>query len=474
MAGYIWYDLECSGLLPAYDVPFQAAFIRTDEHLVVEEELVLRARVPDHIVPAPDAMIVTGQRPLDLVDAPLSQTQLMSEIAAFIAKAAPATILGFNQLAYDEEIIRAGQFQNLLRPYVTSLDGNRRADVLTMTRAIAVLAPGAIAIPKRDGRPVFRLVDVCRANGIDLGEDAAHDALNDVRATIALFRLLRDRAPDLVAALMENADKRSVQRKLDAGGVFGLINFGKILPVAALMASPTNPSSMAVADLGVDPASYLDFSQPELAAVMAAKGARPIRSVKLNAQPLLLPWNQVRAAAGVEEIVEALHRQRLLQINRHDGFWKTLPAAIAGRFADREPSAWPEGRLYDRFITDADARACQTWHRLAWEQRVPYAAETIADDRLRAFANRIAFLEAPHALGPEARRRGDAWLRHRLTTTDEVPWLTLHGGMARCAALRAQARDVDLCDRLDEISAWYAERLRLVDDKSLEPLADAL
>lgn len=181
----------------------------------------------------------------------------------------------------------------------------------------------------------------------------------------------------------------------------------------------------------------------------------------------------MRAAAGVDEAAEELHRKRLLQINAHDGFWKTLQAALAGRFADREPSAWPEGRLYDRFITDADARTCQTWHRLAWKQRVPYAAETIADDRLRAFANRIAFLEAPHVLSPEARRRGHAWLRHRLTTTDEVPWLTLHGAMARCAALRAKAQDVDLCDRLDEISAWYAERLRLAGDRPVEPLADA-
>lgn len=460
MAGYIFYDLECTGLSPAHDVPVQAALIRTDEHLVVVEELVVRARVPDHVVPAPDALVVTGLRPGDLTDAPLSQTQMLRDIAAFIAKAAPAVIMGYNTLAYDEEILRAALFQNLLPPYLTSLDGNRRADVLTMTKAIAALTPGAIRIPEKDGRQVFRLGEVCRANAIDLDEDAAHDALNDIRATIALFRLLRERAPDLVASFMENADKRSVQRRLDAGGVFGLVAFGKIVPMAALMTSPTNPSSLALADLRIDPASWLDRSQAELSAALASRGERPVRTVKLNAQPMLLPWTDVHDAAGCDDAASALHRDRLLQINKHDGIWKTLPQALAARYADRKPSPWPEARLYERFVTDADSRACQTWHHLPWEQRIAFAAEAIADERLRAFANRLAFLEAPHVLSPAAWQRGRAWLAHRLTTADEVPWLTLPGALRRVAELRAGLAEDEVGRRahLDEIEHWLRQR----------------
>lgn len=460
MAGYIFYDLECTGLSPAFDVPVQSAFIRTDAHFVVEEELVLRARVPDHVVPAPDALMVTGLCPRDLTDAPLSQTQMLREIAAFIAKAAPAVIMGFNALAYDEEIVRAALFQNLLPPYLTSLDGNRRADVLLMTRAVAALRPGAIRIPEKDGRQVFRLGDICRANAIDLDEDAAHDALNDVRATIALFRLLRERAQDLVASLMENTDKRSVQRRLDAGGVFGLVAFGRIVPVAPLMTSPNNPSSLALADLRIDPATWLDRSQAELSAALASRGEKPVRTVKLNAQPMLLPWAEVHDAAGRNEEAFALHRDRLLQINAHDGIWKTLPHALAARYEGREPSPWPEARLYERFVTDADARACQTWHHLDWEKRVAFAAEAIADERLRAFANRLAFQEAPHLLSLAALERGRAWLAHRLTTADEVPWLTLPRALRRVAELRAGLAEDEVGRRghLDEIERWLRQR----------------
>ncbi len=41
-----------------------------------------------------------------------------------------------------------------------------------------------------DGRPSFRLEDLTRANG--LSHESAHDALSDVRATIALARLIRE------------------------------------------------------------------------------------------------------------------------------------------------------------------------------------------------------------------------------------------------------------------------------------------
>ena len=46
-----------------------------------------------------------------------------------------------------------------------------------------------------DGRPSFKLEHLSAANG--LAHEAAHDALSDVRATIALARLIRDKQPRL-------------------------------------------------------------------------------------------------------------------------------------------------------------------------------------------------------------------------------------------------------------------------------------
>ncbi|SIQ36605.1 exonuclease domain-containing protein [Bosea sp. TND4EK4] len=459
MAGYIFYDLECTGLSPAFDVPVQAAFVRTCDDLVVQDELVLRARPPDHIVPSPEALLVTGLRPSDLIEAPLDQLGMMQAIAAFIEAAAPATIIGFNSLKYDEEMLRQAFFQNLLPPYQTSLGGHRRADVLVMARAVAALDPGAIRVPEQKGKPSFRLGELCRLNGIGLTEEDAHDALADVHATIELFRLLRERSPTLMAALLENADKRHVQARLDAGGLLGLLAFGTIIPVTGLMTAPANPSSMAVADLSVDPASYLDLPPAELVAAMNARGERPIRMVKLNAQPVLLPWSLFRHAAAPCE-TDAVHLERIRQISAHDDIWSTLPTALEMRFADRAPSPWPEGQLYDHFIPNGDARACVTWHRLDWDRRTAFAAENFSDERLRAFANRHAFLTAPQTLCDNGRRKGQDWLLHRLTTSEDVPWLTLPRALARCVELKVASNNDSERSHLDEIALWLAERLK--------------
>lgn len=98
------------------------------------------------------------------------------------------------------------------------MPGLARADVLIMLRAVAMLALDAITIPMTpQGKPTMRLGPVCRANGIVFDEADAHDALNDVHATIALFRLLRERAPaaspgEEVLARLARAHPRQIKR----------------------------------------------------------------------------------------------------------------------------------------------------------------------------------------------------------------------------------------------------------------------
>ena len=60
---YVIYDLETSGLDPAWNVPLQAALLHTDAELKPLGELSLRCRLPAHIVPAPGALLTTGIRP---------------------------------------------------------------------------------------------------------------------------------------------------------------------------------------------------------------------------------------------------------------------------------------------------------------------------------------------------------------------------------------------------------------------------
>lgn len=460
---FLFYDLETSGLAPAWNVPLQAAFVTTHSDLCPLHETVLRAGLPAHVMPAPDALLVTGLDPDRIEAAPLSQLELMRTIADILEAASPAAIIGFNTMAYDEEVLRHSAFHTLLPPYATSMPGFARADVLIMLRAVAMLAPGVVTFPMTpQGKPTMRLGPVCRANGIVFHEADAHDALNDVHATIELFRLLRERAPTIIAAMMANAHKSGPAGLLARPEALGLGLFKGIIPAGGIMPVPGNASSWAVADLTVDP-TYLDATPEQLGEMLFANGERPIRLVKTNAQPILLPWEMAAPAAQGEVPRDGELQARLARIRGRACFRDNLAIALSGRFAGKEPSPWPDDSLYSGgFISREDAITSRRWHEVEWDQRVRLGRELLGDVRLKAFANRWAWLEAPGELSTAEREKGAAWFDHRLDTQDDVPWLTRGAALRRIAALKAGAgpSNSNRVRRLDAIERWIAARGR--------------
>lgn len=458
---FVIYDLETSGLEPAWNVPLQAAMIHTDAHLNPLGELSLRCRLPAHIVPAPGALLTTGIRPEQLEQAPLSSCEMLGIIAKALEAWAPATIIGYNTLKFDEEMLRHAFFTHLMQPYATSLNGHRRADLLTMVRAIAMLKPDALSIPLNGmGKPSFKLGEICRANGIALSEDEAHDAMADTKATLALLRHLREVAPKTVSTLLTLADKGVPNRMLASREVVLLEGLSKLTPVVGVTVNPEVATSWAAVDLTVDPADYLDLAVDEIVALFSARGVRPIRTVKTNAQPILVGYEQGCHALQEDQRDYALYHERAARIREHAGFRANLAAAMLARFADREPSSHHEATLYSGgFLSNDDARACARWHASPWEDR-PAIAAGFSDERLKAFANRLTLMEAPQSLSPIAWQKGQAWLRERLMTETDVPWLTLPKALAEVATLRQtlQVEDAARHALLDAIERWLGER----------------
>lgn len=455
--GYLFLDLESSGLSPVLDVPVQAAFLHCDSDLSVRREFTWRCRLPAHIVPSPQALLVTSVTPSMLDHQPLSQIEMMRQIARLLADCKPCMTIGFNSLAFDEEMLRFSYYATLLPPYSGSMTGHGRADVLTMLRAVIMLEPDAVVVPRTpEGKPVLKLGEVCRSNGISLSLDAAHDALADVLATRDLFRLLLCRAPTTMATMLANAKKSGPNGLMAGDDPVILGGISRLVPVAPFIGSPTNPNARIVIDLSEDPAGLLDLKAPELLALIRA-GRSPVRQVKTNAQPILFGWDQA-AHALIEPLPLSVYRDRARALWDHPTFTRQLTLALEGRYADREPSPYVDEQLYSGgFVSNADAAACERWHQQPWALRASFAAQHIQDPRLRSLAMRQVFLHAPETLSPEAWRRGQDWLRHRLTTTDEVPWLTIPKALARCEELVATVEPASRL-ALNAIRAWLVER----------------
>ena len=395
---------------------------------------------------------------------------MMAQIARTIADCKPAMLIGYNTIRFDDEVLRQSFFQCLLPPYAGAMTGHGRADVLTMLRAVIMLEPEAIVVPRdATGKAVLKLGAVCRANGVGLAEADAHDALADVLATRALFRLLRERAPTTMAAMLANAMKSGPNGIMHAGDPVILGGTSRLVPVLPMIGSPTNPNARVCIDLSRDPAGFIDLPTAELLGMIRSNRS-PVRQVKTNAQPILFGWDQA-AHALVEPEPDAVYRDRARTLWDHPTFCRQLALAMQDQYADREPSPWVDAQLYSGgFVSDSDAGACARWHELPWELRSTFAAQHIHDPRLRSLAMRQVFLNAPEVLAPEAWRRGQDWLRHRLTTQEEVPWTTILKALARCDELAVTA-DPASRPAIEQIRAWLLQRREALAPEMEEPQA---
>ena len=112
--------------------------------------------------------------------------------------ALPGTVgVGYNTIRFDDEVTRFLFWRNLIDPYAREWQNQcGRWDLLDVVRTTWALRPEGIEWPRHeDGRPSFKLEHLTAANG--LVHEAAHDALSDVRATIGLARLIKERQPRL-------------------------------------------------------------------------------------------------------------------------------------------------------------------------------------------------------------------------------------------------------------------------------------
>ncbi len=208
MASYVFYDTETTGTLTSFDQILQFGAIRTDDELNELDRYEIRCRLLPHVVPSPGAMRATRVTPTMLTDTSLpTHYEAMRQVHETLANWSPAIFIGYNSIAFDENLLRQGFYQTLQPVYLTNTRGNARADMMRILHATSVYAPNTLSVPISDsGRPTFRLDRIAPANGF--AHEDAHEAMADVEATIHMARLLRDRAPDVWRSMMRVARKK--------------------------------------------------------------------------------------------------------------------------------------------------------------------------------------------------------------------------------------------------------------------------
>ncbi|MFA7119055.1 MAG: exodeoxyribonuclease I, partial [Sphaerochaetaceae bacterium] len=237
----LWYDLETFGLNTRYDRIAQFAAQRTDMELnPIGDSIVLYGKVSDDYLPDPLACLLTGITPSD-TEKGLCEYELIQRINKEFS-VANTTVCGFNNINFDDEMIRSALYRNFFDPYEREWkNGCSRWDIIDLVRAAHDLRPEGILWPPKNpenGNPVFRLTELTKANNIE--QKGAHDAMVDVNATIAIARLLKNKQPKLYDYYFKLRKKEAVKQVVRTP-------FGEpVLYTASRFTNPNGCSAMIV------------------------------------------------------------------------------------------------------------------------------------------------------------------------------------------------------------------------------------
>lgn len=451
MQTFYWHDYETWGTNPAIDRPAQFAGLRTDAELnVIGQPLVIYCRPPVDILPQPEACLITGITPQKAEQEGLSECDFVAAIHAEFAR--PGTCgAGYNSLRFDDEVTRHALYRNFYDPYAREWQGgNSRWDLIDLLRTCRTLRPDGIEWPDHaDGSPSFKLEHLTAANGLD--HAAAHDALSDVTATIALARLVKTRQSGLYHYYLRLRNKREVAALLDPAQRKPVVHFSGRIAAARgcgtlmvpLMRHPGNANGVICYDLSVDPGPLLELDPEQIrrrifgsAEELAAEGYEriPLKTIHINRCPMVATARLVdRVVAdrmGLDLAACERHYQRLYSADLDE----TLAAVFAP--AEQAPRAADcELQLYGGFVGDSD-RTSMARIRSVPPEQLTEAEFAFADVRLKELLWRYRARNFPASLSEEAKQQWRRFCRQRLA---QGPGLSLAEYRQRIARLRIES-----------------------------------
>lgn len=465
-----WHDYETTGINPRSDRPLQMAGIRTDAELnEIGAPVNLYCHPSEDILPHPAACLVTGITPQRLVEKGLCEADFMTRVHAELAL--PGTCgAGYNSLRFDDEVTRYSLYRNFFDPYAREWQGgNSRWDLIDVVRAACALRPQGIVWPEEDGRITLKLERLTAANGIEHGQ--AHDALSDVRATIALARLIRERQPKLYDYLFTLRSKQKVQEQIRllqpvvhiSGRFSAARNYlGVVLPLAW---HPHNRNALIVCDLHLDHSPLLALDADTLRQRLYKRREElgegelpvPLKLVHINRCPVLAPLSVLREEDQQRlQLDMTVIRQRATVLAQEQELWQPRLQHLYGReeFVGHED---PEQQLYDGFIGDRDRRLCEQV-REAEPQQLAQPVWPFDDTRLPELLFRYRARNFAETLNTQEQQRWLDFCRARLTRPEYGAPNTLQSFTKALIELSLNAKP----EQLKILSEWqdYVQVLR--------------
>lgn len=472
MTTLYWHDYETFGSDPRCDRPAQFAGLRTDEVLTeIGKPLVIYCKPVKDRLPQPEACLLTGITPQIADSQGLPEPEFIAHIHRELAQSGTCGV-GYNTLRFDDEVTRFTLYRNFYDAYTREWQqGNSRWDLIDLVRMTYALRPEGVMWPMREnGTPSFRLEHLTAANGIHHG--TAHDALSDVKATIELARLLRDKQPRLYNWLFKLRNKHKAALLLDLVNHTPVVYTSRMYPsetgcttlVMPMVQEQGNSNSILVYDLRHNPVPFIEMSVKELAkclftpqSALAENGSRlPVKSVKTNKCPALAPQNVLDQSTALRISLDiAACEQHWQLLHKDTGFMQRVAQAYSG--VEFETSRDVDQALYDSFLSDGD-RLLMTTVRASSPVQLAQHHFDFQDARLHELLFRYRARNWPDSLSKNEADRWQAICLKHLTKKESGSSITLAEFAEKISCLRkAHAENGDSLQILDAIEAWGKE-----------------
>ncbi len=425
---FLWHDYETFGAVPRRDRPSQFAAVRTDAELnEIGDPLMLYCKPAPDYLPSPEACLITGITPQVCLERGVPEHEFAAQIEQAFSQ--PGTIgVDYNTIRFDDEVTRFLFWRSLIDPYAREWQNEcGRWDLLDVMRLAYALRPDGIEWPKKpDGTQSFKLADLARANG--LLHESAHDALSDVRATIALARLMRDKQPKLfdfalglrrkdrvAGELGLPATRETARPFLHVSGMFPAERgcLGVMWPLAS---HPTNKNELIAWDLAHDPSELRDLDVQTLRLRLFTRTAElpegmqrlPVKGIHLNKSPMVV--------GNLKTLTPAMAARWSIDLDaamRNAEIARTLPdmSAIWPQVYERPREAAPDvdEDLYGGFVGNADRRRLTQLRSLS-PVELARARTGFDDPRLEELVFRFRARNFPETLDEAEAER---WEAHR-------------------------------------------------------------
>ncbi len=409
-ASILWYDLETYGLQPRHDRIAQFAGLRTDENLrPVSDRLVFHEKMTSDYLPSPYACRVHGITPRETLERGIPEYEFAKALRNEML--APGTcVAGYNSVRFDDEFVRNLFYRNLFDPYEREwANGNTRWDVIDLFRATRDLRPDGMTWPDGvDGKPDFRLESLALANAVPL--ESAHDAFQDIAATVALVRLVREAQPRLYDWYWRHRTRDSLRPLVNLAEREPLVHTSArytsargcstiVAPVGML---PGRRDGLVAIDLRYDPSPLLDLDVEEIRRRVFEKKDRlaggervPLVDIRLGRCPYLAPMSTMDARAAERLGIDpGLAMERAAGLSREPALIQKLQAVFAPTPREAVESD-PEYRIYSGgFFRDEDKDSMEAVHEaiatLGPAEAKPHAYSTsFIDERLPQLVRRL-------------------------------------------------------------------------------------